>query len=121
MSPPGDSRLVIAEGDDWVDFGGAMGGEPGGDEGDDRNGEGGGEEGEGVGGAQAEELGPDGSGGEEGGGDAESYADSEKNEGLFEDHPEDAGGLCAEGDSDSDLVGPADDVVGHDSVEADAG
>ena len=48
--------LVIAEGDDGVDFGGAMGGEPGGDEGDDRNGEGGGEEGEGVGGAEAEEL-----------------------------------------------------------------
>ena len=49
------------------------------------------------------------------------YADGEKDERFFEDHPEDAVGLCAEGDADADLVGTADDVVGHDAVEADAG
>ena len=66
-------------------------------------------------------VGLDGSGGEKRGGDAEDYADGEEEERFFEDHPEDAVRLCAESEADADLVGAADDVVGHDSVEADGG
>jgi len=55
--------LFVAEGDDGVDFGGAVGGEPGGDQGDEGDRQGGGDEGEGVGRAEAEELRLDGAGG----------------------------------------------------------
>jgi hypothetical protein len=43
--------LFVTEGDDGVDFGGAMGGEPGGYQSDDGDCERGGDEGEGIGGA----------------------------------------------------------------------
>jgi hypothetical protein len=67
--PPGFFRrriallLLVAEGDDGVDFGGAVGGEPGGYQGYEGDDEGGGDEGEWVGGAEAEELRLDGAGG----------------------------------------------------------
>jgi hypothetical protein len=49
-------ELFGAESDDGVDFGGAVGGEPGGYEGDEGDAKSGGQESKGIGGAEPEEL-----------------------------------------------------------------
>src|SRR5579863_3478445 len=97
--------LFVAEGDDWVDLGGAAGGEEGGEGGDEEEEDGHGNIGEGVVGSDGVKLSFKEAGEGEGCDDADGEAGEGEGHALAEDHVADAGNGCAEGHADADFVG----------------
>src|SRR6266852_2002774 len=114
-------KLLVAEGYDGVDAGGAAGGDEAGQQGDKREQGGDAGEGERVGGADAEEKASQETRDRQGGGNSQNEAEQRQTSSVTQDEAEDIAALGAEGDADAEFLGALRYAVGDQAVDAHGG
>ena len=117
----GKPVLLVAEGDDGVDFCGAAGWDPAGNAGYNENDDRCAEKRGWVVGLDAVELAGDYASQRESARGAQDYADGDGYEALADDHVENVGGRCAQRHADADFLDAARDGIGDHAVNADQG